>query len=56
MLHLILEDGEINFEPELKLYEEALLHVYELMLRSISTVPRVETKLFLEWVRGTVCV
>ncbi|XP_031730848.1 dynein heavy chain 7, axonemal isoform X1 [Anarrhichthys ocellatus] len=49
VLHLILEDGEINFEPELKLYEEALLHIYELMLRSISTVPRVETKLFLEW-------
>ncbi|KAM6955770.1 LOW QUALITY PROTEIN: dynein axonemal heavy chain 7-like [Lycodopsis pacificus] len=49
VLHLILEDGEINFEPELKLYEEALLHVYELMLRAISTVPRVDTKLLLEW-------
>ncbi|XP_049904030.1 dynein axonemal heavy chain 7 [Epinephelus moara] len=49
VLHLILEDREIKFEPELKLYEEALLNVYELMLRSISTVPRVETKLYLEW-------
>ncbi|KAK9537950.1 hypothetical protein VZT92_005520 [Zoarces viviparus] len=49
VLHLILEDDEINFEPKLKLYEEALLHVYELMLRPISMVPRVETNLFLEW-------
>lgn len=56
MLHLILEDSEIKFEPDLKLYEEALLNVYEFMLRSISMVPRVETKLYPEWVRGKVCV
>ncbi|KAA8593177.1 hypothetical protein FQN60_009293 [Etheostoma spectabile] len=36
VLHLILEDREIKFEPKLKLYEEALLNVYELMIRSIS--------------------
>lgn len=50
-MHLILEDKEINFEPSLKLYEEVLLNVYEFMLSSISMVPRVETKLFPEWVR-----
>ncbi|XP_074514231.1 dynein axonemal heavy chain 7 isoform X2 [Sebastes fasciatus] len=49
VLHLILEDREIKFEPELKLYEAALLNVYQLMLRSINMVPRVETKLFSEW-------
>ncbi|TNN79438.1 Dynein heavy chain 7, axonemal [Liparis tanakae] len=49
VLHLILEDREITFEPKLKLYEEALLQVYELMLRSVSMVPRMETKMFLEW-------
>uniref|UniRef100_A0A671W0U7 Dynein axonemal heavy chain 7 n=1 Tax=Sparus aurata TaxID=8175 RepID=A0A671W0U7_SPAAU len=51
VLHLILEDKEINFEPNLKLYEEVLLNVYEFMLSSINMVPRVETKLFPEWVR-----
>uniref|UniRef100_A0A3Q3S6H3 Dynein axonemal heavy chain 7 n=1 Tax=Mastacembelus armatus TaxID=205130 RepID=A0A3Q3S6H3_9TELE len=51
VLHLILEDREIKFEPDFKLYEEALLNVYELMLSSISKLPRVETKLFPEWVR-----
>ncbi|XP_044073688.1 dynein axonemal heavy chain 7 isoform X2 [Siniperca chuatsi] len=49
VLHLILEDREIKFEPDLKLYEVALLNVYESMLRSISMVPRVETKLYPEW-------
>ncbi|XP_033990468.1 LOW QUALITY PROTEIN: dynein heavy chain 7, axonemal [Trematomus bernacchii] len=49
VLHLILEDGDIKFEPELKQYEEALLNVYELMLRPINMVPRVETKLYFEW-------
>ncbi|XP_034417782.1 dynein heavy chain 7, axonemal [Cyclopterus lumpus] len=49
VLHLILEEREIKFEPTLKLYEEALLQVYELMLRSVTMVPRLETKLYLEW-------
>lgn len=57
MLHLTLEDREIKFEPELKLYLEVLLHVYELLLSSISMVPCVETKLYLEWVKSeSVCV
>uniref|UniRef100_UPI0037E73D97 dynein axonemal heavy chain 7 n=1 Tax=Semicossyphus pulcher TaxID=241346 RepID=UPI0037E73D97 len=49
VLHLILEDREIMFEPDLKLYEEALLNIYESMLRSISMIPRMETKLFPDW-------
>uniref|UniRef100_A0A3B4YVU2 Dynein axonemal heavy chain 7 n=1 Tax=Seriola lalandi dorsalis TaxID=1841481 RepID=A0A3B4YVU2_SERLL len=49
VLHLILDDREIKFEPDFKLYEEALINVYEFMLRSISMVPRVETKLYSEW-------
>lgn len=56
MLHLILEGREIKFEPEVKLYEEAILNVYDLMLRSINVVPRVETKLHPEWVRRSLCV
>ncbi|XP_019945265.2 dynein axonemal heavy chain 7 isoform X2 [Paralichthys olivaceus] len=49
VLHLILEDRKINFEPDFKLFEEALINQYEYMLRSISMVPRVETKLYPEW-------
>ncbi|XP_067372006.1 dynein axonemal heavy chain 7 isoform X2 [Channa argus] len=46
VLHLILEDKDIKFEPEFQLYEEAILNVYEFMIRSVSLVPRVETKLW----------
>ncbi|XP_028254184.1 dynein heavy chain 7, axonemal isoform X2 [Parambassis ranga] len=49
VLHLVLEDREVKFKPDFKIYEEAFLNVYELMLRSVSMVPRVETKLYPEW-------
>ncbi|KAM9385734.1 dynein axonemal heavy chain 7 [Pholidichthys leucotaenia] len=49
VLHLILEDKEIKFEPDFKMYEEALLNVFEFMLRSVSTIPRVETRLYPDW-------
>uniref|UniRef100_A0A3B5AG71 Dynein axonemal heavy chain 7 n=1 Tax=Stegastes partitus TaxID=144197 RepID=A0A3B5AG71_9TELE len=49
VLQLILEDTEIKYEPDFKMYEEAFLNVYELMLRSVSVVHRVETKLYPEW-------
>uniref|UniRef100_A0A665VEB7 Dynein axonemal heavy chain 7 n=1 Tax=Echeneis naucrates TaxID=173247 RepID=A0A665VEB7_ECHNA len=53
VVHLILEDKEIKFEPDFKQYEEALINVYQFMVRSISIVPRVETKLFPEWFGST---
>ncbi|XP_063744092.1 dynein axonemal heavy chain 7 [Eleginops maclovinus] len=46
VLHLILEDRHIKYEPELQQYEEALLNVYQLMLQPINMVPRVETRLY----------
>ncbi|CAG5865931.1 unnamed protein product, partial [Menidia menidia] len=49
VLHLILEGNEIKFEPDFEMYEKALLHVYELMLRFIGMVPRVENKFYPEW-------
>lgn len=41
----------MKFEPDLHLYEEALVNAYDLMLRSVSAVPRVETLLYPEEVR-----
>ncbi|XP_030613861.1 dynein heavy chain 7, axonemal isoform X2 [Archocentrus centrarchus] len=49
VLDLILEDKEIRFEPSLKVYEEAFLNVYKFMLKSVSVIPRVETKLYPDW-------
>ncbi|KAM4561096.1 dynein axonemal heavy chain 7 [Fundulus diaphanus] len=49
VLHLILEDTYIKFEPDFRTYEEAVLSVFELMLRSTRRIPRVETLLFPDW-------
>ncbi|XP_076854479.1 dynein axonemal heavy chain 7 isoform X2 [Brachyhypopomus gauderio] len=49
ILHLILEQNEIRFEPEFKDFEVVLLDVYNSVLTSVSLVPRVETKLYSEW-------
>lgn len=56
VLNLYLEDREIKIEPELRLYEDAFLNVFELILSSVSAVPRVETLLYPDWVRRNVCV
>ncbi|XP_062861638.1 dynein axonemal heavy chain 7 [Trichomycterus rosablanca] len=49
VLRLTLEQNEIKFEPDFKEFEVILLNVYDMMLKSISSVPRVETKLYSEW-------
>uniref|UniRef100_A0A3Q3KEU7 Dynein axonemal heavy chain 7 n=1 Tax=Monopterus albus TaxID=43700 RepID=A0A3Q3KEU7_MONAL len=49
VLHLILEDKDITFEPDFELYEKAFLNVYEVMCSSVSMIPRVESQLYPEW-------
>ncbi|XP_029700711.1 dynein heavy chain 7, axonemal-like isoform X1 [Takifugu rubripes] len=49
VLHLVLKDNEIRIDPEFRLYEEAFLNVFELILSSASTVPRVDTFLLPDW-------
>lgn len=51
MLHLVLKDNKIRIDPEIRLYEEAFLNVFELILSSAGTVPRVDTFLLPDWVR-----
>ncbi|XP_061774430.1 dynein axonemal heavy chain 7 [Nerophis ophidion] len=53
MLHLILEDTYITIEPDVKSFEDILLNMFEFMLRSVSMLPRVETKLYPDWVSKT---
>ncbi|XP_036417740.1 dynein heavy chain 7, axonemal [Colossoma macropomum] len=49
VLRLILEQNEIKFEPQFQDFEVILVNVYDAMLKSISLMPRVETKLYSEW-------
>ncbi len=50
ILRLILDGAEIKFEPDLKDFELVLINVFDVMMKNISTIPRVETKLYSEWV------
>lgn len=49
-LNLILEDTNIVFEPTFKDFEVVILNVYDVMIKASQQVPRVETKLYLDWV------
>uniref|UniRef100_A0AAY4BTU9 EF-hand domain-containing protein n=1 Tax=Denticeps clupeoides TaxID=299321 RepID=A0AAY4BTU9_9TELE len=53
VLHLILDQSAINFEPDFRTFELELLKVYDEMLTSFSLLPCVETILSKEW-RGRV--
>ena len=50
-MRLILENAEIKYEPAFSDFEVVLLNVYDVMIKAVGVVPRVETKLYSEWVR-----
>lgn len=50
VLRLVLDRNTIKFEPDFKDFEVTVLNVYNAMLKSLSVIPRVETKLYSEWV------
>ena len=42
------------FEPTFKDFEVVILNVYDVMIKASQQVPRVETKLYLDWVSEVV--
>ncbi|KAM4730848.1 dynein axonemal heavy chain 7 [Anableps anableps] len=54
VLHLILEETDIKFNPDFKTCEEILISVFELMLNCTRNIPRVETTLFPDWEKSHV--
>lgn len=51
IMRLILDNTQIKFEPTFKDFEVVLLNVFDVMIKASQVVPRVETKLYSEWVR-----
>ncbi|XP_046514011.1 dynein axonemal heavy chain 7 [Equus quagga] len=49
VMRLILDNNTIKFEPEFNDYIEIFLNVYDVMIKAVSFVPRVETKLYSKW-------
>lgn len=48
-MRLVLEGDTVKFEPDFKDFEVVLLNVYDVMVKAVMVVPRVETKLYSEW-------
>nr|DBA34563.1 TPA: hypothetical protein GDO54_002113 [Pyxicephalus adspersus] len=49
IIRLILDNVSIKFEPDFIDFETVLLNVYDVMIKAVNLVPRVETKLYSEW-------
>jgi dynein heavy chain len=49
-MRLILDKKTIKFAPDFNDYIDILINVYEIMIKMVSFVPRVETKLYSQWV------
>lgn len=50
VVFVILSDTKLTFEPDFYEFELVLLNVYDVMVKAVGCVPRVETKLYAEWV------
>ncbi|CAK8675251.1 unnamed protein product [Clavelina lepadiformis] len=49
VIHLILDGTKVNFEPDFPDFELVLVNVFDIMVKAVGVVPRVETKLYSEW-------
>ena len=50
ILRLILDGSSIRYEPEFNDFEVVFLNIYDIIIKSVGIVPRVETKLYSDWV------
>jgi dynein heavy chain len=49
IIHVILDGSAIKFEPDFPDFELVLLNIFDMMVKAVGSVPRVETKLYSEW-------
>lgn len=49
IMRLVLEGDTVKFEPDFIDFEVVLLNLYDVMVKAVMVVPRVETKLYSEW-------
>ncbi|KAA0190345.1 Dynein heavy chain 7 axonemal [Fasciolopsis buskii] len=54
ILRLILDESSIKFDPSIEEFETVLLSMFDNMLKVIQSIPRIETRLYSEWVSQSV--
>ena len=45
-----MDGSVIKFEPDFKDFEVVLLNTFDVMIKAVAVIPRIETKLYTEWV------
>ena len=50
MLRLILDGKAIKFEPDFCDFETVLVNIYDVMLKAINNIPRIESRIYTDWV------
>lgn len=50
VLRLVLDDATIKFEPTIEEFENVLLSMFDNMMKVVQTIPRIETRLYADWV------
>ncbi|XP_060113048.1 dynein axonemal heavy chain 7 [Heteronotia binoei] len=49
IMRLILDNDRIKFEPEFSDYEAIFMNIFNVMIKAVHLLPRVETKLYSKW-------
>ena len=49
IIRLILDGSTVKFEPDFNDFEIILLNVFDVIVKAVSVVPCIETKLYAEW-------
>ena len=55
VIRIVLDGTHVRFEPDFPDFEVVLLGVFDAMINAVGIVPRVETKLYSEWVSCEYC-
>lgn len=50
ILRLVLDDKKIKFDPTIEEFEDSMMGLFERMAQVIQSIPRIETRLYAEWV------
>jgi len=56
ILRLVLDGSAIRYEPDFSDFESVFLDVYDSIIKSVVIMPRVETKLYSDWVNSSICL
>lgn len=55
-INVVMRNKQLTFEPSFNKFSEALLGIYDKMIKAVGTIPRLETRLYLDYQGEQVCI